>query len=576
MAVTTDSEQRRIAPARQILAAVVDFAARSHARAIAVLVLVTLLNVLPGFFSIPPTDRDEARFAQASKQMIETGDYVDIRLQDEVRYKKPVGIYWLQAAAVQTARSLGVADALSTIWLYRLPSLAGAVSGVLLTYWAALAFVSRRAALLSALMMATCLLLAVEGRLAKTDAMLLATCVAALGALARLYLPETRARLDARSGWMLPAILWTALALGVLLKGPVIVMLVLLSVATLAVVDRSAGWIMALRPFAGAAWFALLVLPWFIAIIWRSGESFLAESVGHDLLAKVASGQESHGAPPGFYLALFWLTFWPGAALAALATPAVWRARHEPGTKFLLAWLVPAWVVFEAVITKLPHYVLPLYPAVAILIAGVVDARGLSRRPWLVCGTLLWLAVPVLIGAAAVAALVFIGGRFGLTVWPVIAAALLMGVVAWRIYDSGDGAPQSLAAAGGSAVLCTVAMFGLVVPSLASLFPAVTLVKIMRASGCLNPQAVLAGYGEESVVFLAGTSTRITDGAGAADFLHEDVCRFAFVEKGEEPRFLGQGQASGLRYAPVAHFDAINMANGRPLSIAVYRSERVP
>ena len=88
---------------RQRNAAVVDYAVSSHARAIAVLVVAALLAFLPGFFQIPPLDRDEARFAQATKQMLETGEYVDIRFQDEVRYKKPVGIYWLQAAVVKTA-----------------------------------------------------------------------------------------------------------------------------------------------------------------------------------------------------------------------------------------------------------------------------------------------------------------------------------------------------------------------------------------------------------------------------------------------------------------------------------------
>src|SRR6266446_4666692 len=79
------------------LEAIVDFAMGSHARAVAVLLVVALLGFLPGIFSIPPIDRDEARFAQATKQMVESGEYVDIRFQDEVRYKKPVGIYWLQA-----------------------------------------------------------------------------------------------------------------------------------------------------------------------------------------------------------------------------------------------------------------------------------------------------------------------------------------------------------------------------------------------------------------------------------------------------------------------------------------------
>src|SRR5262249_59178764 len=59
----------------------------------------------------------------------------------------------------------------------------------------------------------------------------------------------------------------------------------------------------------------------------RAGDAFFAESVGGDLLGKVFAGQESHGAPPGYYFILFWVTFWPGATLAALATPAVWRGR---------------------------------------------------------------------------------------------------------------------------------------------------------------------------------------------------------------------------------------------------------
>ena len=91
--------------------------------------LFCLIAFLPGFFQIPPVDRDEARFAQATKQMVESGDYVDIRFQDEVRYKKPVGIYWLQAAAVKAGGALGVPHAHTTIWLYRLPSLFGAISG---------------------------------------------------------------------------------------------------------------------------------------------------------------------------------------------------------------------------------------------------------------------------------------------------------------------------------------------------------------------------------------------------------------------------------------------------------------
>src|SRR5476651_484621 len=226
MSTTTNEARQSIAQART-LTAVLDYGAGSHRRSAALLLALSLVSFLPGFFQVPPVDRDEARFAQATKQMLERGEYVDIRFQDEVRYKKPVGIYWLQAAAVKAGEALGLPHARTTIWLYRLPSLAGAIGAVLLTYWAALAFVTRRAALLAALMMASSILLGVEARLAKSDAMLLATVVAAMGVLARLYLPEQRAP-DASINWTVPAILWTALAGGVLLKGPLILMFVVL------------------------------------------------------------------------------------------------------------------------------------------------------------------------------------------------------------------------------------------------------------------------------------------------------------------------------------------------------------
>src|ERR1700720_4387727 len=157
------------------LVRVLDFVTASHARSAAFLAICGLLFFLPGFFNIPPIDRDEARFAQATKQMVETGDFVDIRFQDEVRYKKPVGIYWLQAAAVETASALGLPRAQVRIWIYRVPSLIGAIGGVLLTYWPALAFLTRRGAALAALLMCSCVVLGVEARLAKTDAMLLLT-----------------------------------------------------------------------------------------------------------------------------------------------------------------------------------------------------------------------------------------------------------------------------------------------------------------------------------------------------------------------------------------------------------------
>ena len=174
------------------LGGLLDYASATDTRAIVFLLIFSLLAFLPGQSKIPPIDRDEARFAQATKQMVDTGDYIDIRFQNDVRYQKPIGIYWLQAAALKTAEFVARREMDTRIYVYRIPSLIGAIGAVIATFWVAAMFVSRRAAILAAIMMAASILLGVEARLAKADAMLLFMVVLCMGVLARAYLPQTR------------------------------------------------------------------------------------------------------------------------------------------------------------------------------------------------------------------------------------------------------------------------------------------------------------------------------------------------------------------------------------------------
>lgn len=546
-----------------------DLAAASHARAAAVLVAFCLLAFLPGALRIPPIDRDEARFAQATKQMVETGDYVDIRYQDEVRYKKPVGIYWLQAAVVQTADALGVDDAAHRIALYRVPSLLGATGGVLLTYWTALAFISRRAAFLAATMLAASILLGIEARLAKTDAVLFMTVIAAMGAMARLYLGAATSAVQQR--WVLPAILWTAIAGGVLVKGPLILMIVGVTALALAVWDRSWRWLLALRPVLGLVWVTLLATPWFAAIVMRSGDAFLSQSVGGDLLSKITSGQESHGAPPGYYLLLFFATFWPASIFSGLAAPAIWHDRHQAPTRFLLAWLVPCWIIFELVMTKLPHYVLPLYPAIAILIAGRILPPDLSRNVWLQRGTLWWFVVPLVIGIGGIVGLAVIGGKLGGLAGLLAGAAIIFGFRAWWLYDA-DGPERALLRACVASVLLGAAVYARLVPFVPNLFPSAALAQAVHAARCEHPVAAAAGYHEPSLVFLVGTSTLLTDGAGAADFLLQGGCRFALVETRHQRAFAQRAEAIGLRYRPAGRVEGVNISGGKAIAIAIFQT----
>ena len=549
----------------------IDFVTADHARAVAFLLLCGLLLFLPGFFTIPPIDRDEARFAQATRQMVESGDYVDIRFQDEVRYKKPVGIYWMQAAAVHTASILGLPRAELRIWVYRVPSLIGAIGAVLLTYWTALAFVTRRAAVLAGLLMCSSVLLSVEARLAKTDAMLLLTVVAAMGALARVYLSWQRGEDPAHPPWSWPIIFWTALAGGILLKGPLILMFVGLTIVVLAALDRDASWLWRMRPVWGMMWTLVLVLPWFIAIYWRAGDAFFSDSLGGDMLSKLAA-QESHGAPPGLYLLLFWITFWPGAPLAAMAAPAVWRARREPGAQFLLAWLIPSWIVFEAVLTKLPHYVLPLYPAIAILTVGALERQILSRSACLMRGSAWWFAIPACASIIAVIAAIKVIRQPVFFAWPFVAGALIFGLFAWWLYEN-SRAERSLLNAFVASVFLAFAIYGVVLPAMMPLFPSAEIARALRNVVCVGPKAAAAGFLEPSLIFMTDTSTLLTDGSRAADFLSQGTCRFALVEQRSERAFVQRAEAIGLRYNAATRIEGYNISQGRSISVSIFRSE---
>src|SRR3954470_7219893 len=190
-------------------------------RPLPLLALLGLLLWLPGLLSLPPLDRDESRFAQSSRQMVQTGNWVDIRLGHVPRYKKPVGIYWLQAAATSIAG--GGRD--DQIWTYRLPSLLGAIAASWLTFWVALAVTGAEAAFLAGLLMLGSVLLTAEASIATTDAVLLACALGVQGVLLRLYRaardPDAPPESNQPSRRLLLAG-WIACAAGILVKFPLV------------------------------------------------------------------------------------------------------------------------------------------------------------------------------------------------------------------------------------------------------------------------------------------------------------------------------------------------------------------
>jgi 4-amino-4-deoxy-L-arabinose transferase-like glycosyltransferase len=542
------------------IATYLDRITASRAWAAVLLVAIALCAFAPGFTAVPPVDRDEARYAQASKQMMETGNYLDIRFQKEPRYLQPAGIYWLQVAA---AKITGYGPE-APIWVYRLPSFLAATAAVVLTYWVALPLAGQVGAFIAALLVVPSILLGVEARLAKTDAVLLACILSATGFLARAYLRQTITRGAA-------LLFWTACAAGVLVKGPMIALVVGSTVAALCVLDRSITWLKPLRPALGLCWLVLLVVPWFIAIAIVSDGEFYRIAIGQSLLGKVGAGQQGHGAPPGVYFLLYWITFWPAAGLALTALPWVWQNRGEASVRFCLAWILPTWLVFELITTKLPHYVLPVYPAVATLIA-----LGLLHGRW-PAPIIRWIIVPSVIGYAAIAfaALYLLEGQIAPAV--LIVAFMATVIMALGMRDAPTASPAVLAAAVAiSGILMNGVVAARVVPNLKTVWVAPRLAAaIKRHAQCAQPQVASAGFEEPSLVFLVGTGTELVDGDGAARFLAEGGCRIALVTTSNEPAFSAKLAALSKQAQLLEEVAGMNIGKVKKDAIGVY-SLRTP
>ncbi len=538
------------------------------------LLFLSLVLFVPGQWTVPPLDRDEPRFTQATKQMLETDDYIDIRFQDQARYKKPVGIYWLQAGA---AKLTGYgADA--PLWVYRLPSIAGAVISVLAAFWMARAFMGPAGALLTAGFVALAIIVGVEARLAKTDAMLFATIMIAQGALARIWLKDPGKRL-----WGLGLLFWTALAASVLIKGPVGPMIVGLTVITLCAMSRRVGWFRAAVPIVGFLWFVLLVSPWFVAIWLATDGAFFTEAIGKDLLGKVGQGQEGHGAPPLTHLGAMFGIFWPLPAFLLIAVPLIWRERKSPLVLFSAAWFVPSWIVFELVSTKLPHYTMPLLPALALPVAAaMIEGAGTNTRTWVRWVAAVLLALPP-VGLAAAA----FSGPFVLGNWPsppgvvLVAMGALFAVAASSRLLKGP-ALHAFPAVAMTGMCVAIGVWGFVGPALTPIWVSPRLVEaIDLIPGCADRrtrQVVTAGFHEPSFIFLEGTDTRIVSPAAAADFLSGEngtdvtACRVAAIESRDEEAFLAAAKEKGLVPEVRKRVDGLNINGGDEVDIALYQT----
>jgi 4-amino-4-deoxy-L-arabinose transferase-like glycosyltransferase len=490
-----------------------------------IVALIALCASLPGITRMPVMDVDEARFAQASRQMLETGDFVRIRLQDNERNRKPAGVHWLQAASARAFEPL--TGRLNAIWTYRIPSILGAVLAALATLWAGRALFGAGPALLGASLLSAGVLVGFEGMTAKTDALMLGFTTLAVAALAHLRAAALgfAAARSARTTHAIALLFWVALGCAILIKGPIPIMVVGLTLLTLALWERrAAGWMAPLAWWPGPAAALLLILPWGIAIGLATEWRFFTAAFTQDLAPKLTGADHAHNGFVGYHLMLLPLLMFPaGFALPAAARLAV--AKHhapadESAVRFLIAWAAPALLLMELSPAKLVHYAMPVYPPIALLCAaGFLAAAKHRWRVTLALGFTLFCVT----GAALVGAVGFGLWSIGVTSFQVAAATAACALIA-AMGAVGLAMLRQTHLRAAAAIACALAL-SFTLRSL--IFPEARALQVSaQAAAAINAEEArgalwIVGYDEPSVVFLTRTSARLaapeTVGAGARE-----------------------------------------------------------
>ena len=327
---------------------------------------------LSGLSLAPLVDVDEGAFAEASREMLASGDWGHTTLNGSDRFDKPIGVYWLQALSLAV---FGVGE-----FAVRLPSALCAIGWTLAVFQFARSRWGPAAATLSAAVLATSLGPMLIGRAATADALLnLCLTLTMLDLWRFLEKPQDR--------WALRrAFLWAGL--GLLAKGPVAVVLPLGALLLWGGLTAG-GWARVRSVFADApAWLLGLgvALPWYAYAVWRHGQTFVEGFFWRHNLDRLAGPLEGHGGSLLYYLWVLPLLMLPWTPmLPAVISTLVQHLRHrhrpaaEPALRFLACWCAFVLVFFSLSGTKLPHYALYGFTPVALICGHLLGRQGLSR-----------------------------------------------------------------------------------------------------------------------------------------------------------------------------------------------------
>ena len=353
---------------------------------VAALALVLALAWFAGLDHRKLIKPDEGRYGEIPREMVASGDWLTPRLNGFKYFEKPPLQYWTTAAAY---RLFGVGE-----WQTRLWTALTAFGGIVLAGFAAARLYGATAGVLAAAVLAGSALYVVTGHLASLDAGV--AFFLSLAVFAILLAQREEAGESSRLRWMLAA--WSAAALAVLSKGLIGIVLPVAALATYLLWQRDWRTARRLHAGAGIALFLALSAPWFVAVSLANPEFFRFFFI-HEHFERFLTKVHGRYEPPWYFVPVLavgilpWLPALPGAVVAAFRTAEPGRFRP---LRWLLAWCAVVFVFFSVSGSKLPSYILPMFPALAVLIGRHLQLA--SRRLLAVQA-----GVAILVGLAIVA-----------------------------------------------------------------------------------------------------------------------------------------------------------------------------
>ena len=531
------------------------------------LVLLCMALFLPGLFQIPVTDVDEARFAQASKQMVETHDYWHINIQNKPRHLKPPAIYWLQRFITQTTQKAPY----NQIFSYRLPSFFAATTTTCLIFLLSTPVFGRKTAFIASVVFASTLIVGFESSFSTTDACLMLSIFVMQWALGQVYLSH---RNNHPSHYRWPILFWGSMAVGIFLKG-IAPIFALGTITALCLFDRQWRWIRSLHPGLGLLSVLLLTLSWLIPFSLASHSNFLWDMISQDVVHKVTGGQEGHGQPMGFYLLLMPLLFWPMSLYFVTAFNYAKQQWSNPTIRFLLAWILPNWLIYELIPTKLIHYLMPIFPAIALLIAITLLsplAHAYQRKARL-CEGSIWF----IYNTALAIGIIYL--PYSIThqiLLPVVVASLtvLINMLLAYLFFQQQRTIASLISNAATAIIVYTLLFSVTFPHLSSLWNSQRVAKVLQLptfhQQLSQHPLLVTGYSEPSLIFEVGT-----DAIEFSSLHHIEKAyatghgALALLGKKDYQQFKAYAEQQGFSYRIGAILPGYNLNHGRHIVLTL-------